>query len=64
MLEIAKEYNIITYRTLEILKLMLDAGLLKRKQIRSIASFWVYLNDTPKSYRSDYKRIFKEEPPD
>ena len=63
MLEIAKEYHITTYKTLELLKIMLNAGLVKMKQIRSIASFWVYLNDTPKSYRRDYKKIFSEEPP-
>ena len=63
MLEIAKEYKITTYKTLELLKLMLNTGLVKMKQIRSIASFWVYLNDTPKSYRRDYKKIFSEDPP-
>ena len=57
-IEIAKKYDITTYKTLELLKLMLNAGLLKMKEIRSIASFWVYLYDTPKSYRRDYKKIF------
>jgi len=63
MLEVAKEYNISTYKTLELLKLMMDNGFVTMKQIRSIASYWTYQNDTPKLYRKDFKRIFAEDPP-
>ena len=63
MLDVAKEFEILTYKTLEVMKLMHNNGLLAMKQIRSIASYWIYQNDTPKSYRKDFKRIFSEEPP-
>ena len=63
MLEVAKEFNISTYKTLEIMKLMLDSGFLRMKQIRSIVSYWIYQNDTPKSFRKDFKKIFSEDPP-
>jgi len=63
MLDVAKEFEISTYKTLEVMKLMHNNGLLTMKQIRSIASYWIYQNDTPKSYRKDFKRIFSEEPP-
>lgn len=63
MLEVAKEFKISYYKTLELLKLMLDSDFVVMKQVRSIASYWVYQNDTPKSYRQDFKKIFSEEPP-
>jgi hypothetical protein len=42
---------------------MLDSGFLKMKQVRSIASYWAYQNDKPRSFRKDFKRIFSEDPP-
>ena len=63
MLEVAKEFEIKKYKTLELMKLMMDSGLVKMKQIRSIVSYWAYQNDTPKSFRKNFKRIFSEEPP-
>ena len=61
--KVAKEFDISTYKTLELLKLMHNNGFLTMKQIRAIAAYWVYQNDMPKSYRKDYKRIFSEDPP-
>jgi len=63
MLEVAKEFEIKTYNTLELMKLMVDSGFVKMKQIRTIVSYWTYQNDTPKSFRRDFKRIFSEDPP-
>ncbi len=63
MLEVAKEFGISTYKTLELLKLMLDSGFVTMEQIRSVAAYWIYQNDTPKSYGKDFKRIFSEDPP-
>lgn len=62
MLVVAKEFEIKTFKTLEILKLMLDNGLVDMRLIRAIASYWVYQNDTPKSFRKDYKSLFSEDP--
>jgi len=64
MIEVAKEFNISTYKTLELLKLMMDNGFITMRQIRTIASYWIYQNDTPKSYRKDFKQIFLEDPPE
>ena len=63
MLEVAKEFDLQTYKTLELMKLMVDSGFVKMKQIRSIVSYWAYQNDTPKSFRKNFKRIFSEDPP-
>ena len=63
MLVAAKEFGMSTYKTLEVLKLMLDSGLVTMKDVRSIASYWIYQNDAPKSCRKDYKKLFSENPP-
>jgi len=63
MLEVAKEFGIKTYKTLELMRLMMDDGLIKMKTIRQIVSYWTYQNDEPKSFRRDYKRLFFEDPP-
>lgn len=63
MLEVAKEFGISTLTTLDLMRMMLDAGVVTMGQIRAIAAYWIYQNDTPKSYRKDFKRIFLEDPP-
>jgi hypothetical protein len=63
MLEVAKEFEIKTYKTLELMKLMMDSGHLKMEQIRSIVSYWAYQNDRPGAFWRDFKRIFSEDPP-
>ncbi len=63
MLEAARDYGIATFKTLELLRLMLDCGHIDMDKIRGIAGYWAYLNDTPKDFRSDYKRLFGEEAP-
>jgi len=63
MLVVAKEFGITTMKTLGLLKLMLDGGVVTMEQIRAIAAYWLYQNDTPKSYRKDFKKIFLENPP-
>lgn len=63
MLEVAKEFEIKTFKTLELMKLMVDSGFVEMKQIKPIVSYWIYQNDTPKSFLKDFKRIFSEDPP-
>jgi hypothetical protein len=63
MLIVAKEFEISTLRTLHLLKLLLDCRVVTMERIRAIAAYWIYQNDTPKSYRKDFRRIFLEDPP-
>lgn len=63
MLLLAKEYEIKTYTSLELLKLMYDCDFISIKKIRTIAEYWVYMKDTPKSYKSSYKKLFNEPAP-
>jgi hypothetical protein len=63
MLEVANEFKIMTYKTLELMRLMMDSGLVNLKEIRSIVAYWAYQNDRPGSFQKDFKRIFSEDPP-
>lgn len=59
----ATAYNIKTFKTLELLRLMLDCDYIDIKKIREIAAYWIYLNDRPKDFNVDYKKLFGEAPP-
>lgn len=63
MRTVAGEYGITTYKTLELLKLMLECHHIKIEKIREIAGYWTYLNDMPKDFKTDYKKLFGEIPP-
>jgi predicted nuclease of predicted toxin-antitoxin system len=63
MLDLAVEFNIKALKTLELLKLMLDCRRIDITIVRKIAAYWNYGDDKPKSFASDYKKLFKEPPP-
>ncbi len=63
MIALAKEYDIVVFKSLELLHLMYKAGHISKRKVKEIASYWVYLNDTPKSYKKDYERLFNEPAP-
>ncbi|MBK5274065.1 MAG: hypothetical protein JJE30_03315 [Desulfuromonadales bacterium] len=63
MRQAATDYGIKTLKTLELLKLMLDCNHIDMAKVRAIAAYWVYMKDTPKSFKADYKKLFGEEPP-
>jgi hypothetical protein len=59
-LDLAKEYDIASHKTLELLKIMYDCNHIDMKQVRAIAGYWRYNKDIPKSYKRDFKRLFGE----
>jgi len=59
----AGDYGIKTFKTLELLKLMLDCRHIDIKKVREIAAYWIYSNDRPKDFNVDYKKLFGEAPP-
>jgi len=63
MREAAGDYGIKTLNTLELLRLMLDAGHINMSKVREIVSYLEYQRDMPKKILKDYKRIFAEDPP-
>jgi hypothetical protein len=63
MRTVAENYKIRTYKTIELLKLMLDCGYIDMDKIRNIARYWKSHHDLPGDFFSDYKRLFGELPP-
>ncbi len=63
MLKLAREYEIKTFTSLDIMKLLYDCDVINMKKVRAIAAFWVYLKDTPKSYKTSYQKLFNEPAP-
>lgn len=61
MRQVAKDYGIKTLKTLELLKLMLDCSHIDMAKMREIAAYWQYMKDTPKSFKTDYKKLFGED---
>ncbi len=64
MLEMAAEYGIETWTSLELLKAMLDAGHITMDRVRMVVDQWVHDGDLPaKALRGSYVILFGEEPP-
>lgn len=63
MLELSQDFNIITLKTLELLKLMLDCRHIDMAMVKQIAAYWTYEDDKPKSFSKDYRNLFKEPAP-
>lgn len=63
MLALAKDFEIITFKTFDLLKLMLECGHIDMVKVREIAGYLLYQNDRSKEFKADYKRLFKEELP-
>lgn len=63
MIELAKAFGAKVMRTLELLKLMFDAGHIDMKKIRAIVSYWRHIKDTPGQLTKQYRKLFGCDPP-
>lgn len=63
MITLAKVFGAKVMRSLDLLKLMLDAGHIDMKKIQSIVSYWRYIKDTPGQLAKQYRKLFGSEPP-
>ncbi len=64
MLELAAEYEVKTWTTLELMKSMYDATHITIEKIRMVVDQWLYDGDLPaKKLRGPYKKFFGEKPP-
>jgi hypothetical protein len=63
MLSLAQDFDITTFRTLDLLKLMFERDHIDMPKIREIVTYLTYVNDKPREYRRDYKKLFGEDPP-
>lgn len=63
MITLAKAFGAKILRTLELLKLMLDAGHVSMDRIRAIVSYWRHIDDAPARLASQYRKLFGIDPP-
>lgn len=63
MTALADVFGINVITTLQLMKRMLDCNHINMNQVRSIASLWSYIDDRPKDYIKDYKKLFGQAPP-
>lgn len=64
MAELAAEYGVKTWTTLELMKSMFDAGHVNLEQIQRVVEQWVHDEDLPaKGLRLPYKKFFGVDPP-
>ncbi len=60
MIELAETFDAQFMRTLDLLKLMLDAGHIDMQKIDSVVAYWKYVNDAPGNLAKHYKKLFKK----
>ena len=63
MIELASTFAIQVMKTQDLMHLMLNCGLIDMAKVRQIAAWWTYMRDKPLSFRADYIRLFREDPP-
>ena len=63
MLSLAEEFRVQSLTSLGLLKRMLDESYKTPKQIEDIVKYWIYANDLPANWRSQYLELFRREPP-
>lgn len=63
MIQLAEAFGAKVMRSLELLKLMHDAGHVDMEKIRAIVSYWRHIKDTPGQLTSQYRKLFGSDPP-
>lgn len=63
MRRLAEIYSVEVKLTLELLKLMLDAGHITMEQVEGVVLYWLEMKDFPTGFNTDYPRIFGARPP-
>ncbi|MCW1886717.1 hypothetical protein OKA04_18405 [Luteolibacter flavescens] len=64
MIDLAKEYGVPTWTTLELMKQMFDADHLSIEKVRMLVAQWIYDEDLPaRELRTPYRDFFGEDPP-
>ncbi len=59
MTTLAKEFDVSVMPTLQLLKIMLNAGYTDMKTINGLVEYWRYIADRPANLDSDYKKYFE-----
>jgi hypothetical protein len=58
MTALAESFNVRVMPTLELLKIMLDAGHVTAEKVESIINYWQYIGEKPANFERDYERFF------
>jgi predicted nucleic acid-binding protein len=58
MTALAESFNVRVMPTLELLKIMLDAGHVTTEKVESVINYWQYIGDKPSNFERDYERFF------
>ncbi len=61
MTELAKEFEVNTMTTLELLKIMLDSDHTDMRTICSLRDYWLHIRDRPANLEEDFVRLFASE---
>jgi hypothetical protein len=63
MLILAKEYEVICIKTLDLLNSMLKDRFITFEKVKEIASYWKYQCDLPAKFAQDFRRLFHQNMP-
>lgn len=63
MIQLARDFDIQILKTLDLMYQMEKCEHISMDKVRQIAAYWSYVQDKPGNFRSDFQRIFKEDPP-
>ena len=58
MTQLAETFGAMAMPTLQLLRIMLDCGLVNMRTIDGMVDYWRYVKDCPANLDSDYKRFF------
>ncbi len=62
LVQLAAEYDHTVMSSLELMSLMLKCGGISREEVKDTVYKWRFDADLPSSFRSEYVRLFGEEP--
>lgn len=63
LLALAKDYEVTTMTSVELLRLMLNEKHITMDKVKQVVSQWLYDRDMPANFQADYRRLFGEAPP-
>ncbi len=58
MIQTCKEFDVVVYSTIQLLKLMLDEKFISVDKIKQITEYWKYEKDLPKNFNIDIEKNF------
>ena len=64
MIQLGKDFEVAQMTSLQLMKLMLDEGLIDIKKVELIVDQWQYDGETPHgNWQNEYEQLFEQKPP-